>query len=57
MEYWAIPLIIELVEGNDLLPAGYMSDWAGPPESIPEGWVLVDREELKARILGWTNGI
>lgn len=37
-------LIIERIIDDGLLPLGYLAEWFGPPESIPEGWILTNLE-------------
>lgn len=50
MDYLQPIIIIEKMVGDELLPKGYMAEWSGPPESIPEGWKLADLD-LSARII------
>lgn len=56
MEYLNYIILIEKITDDDILPKGFMSEWCGPPESIPKGWQQVDLQELIDRLMEGPSG-
>jgi hypothetical protein len=43
-------VIIERITEDGQLPLGFLAEWSGPPDSIPQGWRLANLEHwLKAK--------